>query len=177
MKPDGTLAPVTVDYDSLRTISAICRKEFGMAGAVQHGASTLPGEQLALFPEAGAVEIHLALGFNNLIFDHPSLPQAIRDEISDYTFTHHAGDRAPGETDAQFLYNTRKKSWKVMKERFWHLAPPIQDEIMRSLETRFRDLFTWMNIADTRRLVLAHTTSKKIAPIVPEAIHHRASAR
>jgi hypothetical protein len=177
MQPDGTLAPVTVDYDSLRTISAICRKEFGMAGAVQHGASTLPGEQLALFPEAGAVEIHLALGFNNLIFDHPSLPQAIRDEISDYTFTHHAGDRAPGETDAQFLYNTRKKSWKVMKERFWHLAPPIQDEIMRSLETRFRDVFSWMNIADTRQLVLAHTTAKKIAPIVPEAIHHRRSAR
>ena len=57
-----------------------------MAGAVQHGASTLPGEQLARFPATGAIEIHLALGFNNLIFDHPSLPQAIRDQIRDYIF-------------------------------------------------------------------------------------------
>ncbi len=49
-----------------------------MGGAVQHGASTLPGEQLAKFPATGAVEIHLALGFNNLIFDYPRLPQAIK---------------------------------------------------------------------------------------------------
>ena len=43
--------------------------------------STLPGAQLAKFPATGAVEIHLALAFNNLIFDHPSLPAALKREI------------------------------------------------------------------------------------------------
>ena len=76
--PDGKLAPVNVDYALLETISTICREEFDMGGAVQHGASTLPGSQLAKFPATGAVEIHLALGFNNLIFDHPSLPRPSR---------------------------------------------------------------------------------------------------
>ena len=175
MQADGVLAPVTVDYDSLTTISALCRREYAMGGAVQHGASTLPGEQLARFPEAGAVEIHLALGFNNLIFDHPSLPQAIRDEIRDYTFTHHAQERAPGETDAQFLYNTRKKAWKVVKERFWRMAPDVQDDIMGSLEGMFRDMFTWMNVGGTHRLVRDHTTMKK-TPLDPPAAVAKALA-
>jgi hypothetical protein len=72
MQPDGKLADVTVDYELLKTISDICRADFNMSGAVQHGASTLPGHQLAKFPGTGAVETHLALGFTNLTFDHPS---------------------------------------------------------------------------------------------------------
>lgn len=174
--PDGTLAPVTVDYELLRTISRIGREEYSMGGAVQHGASTLPGEQLARFPASDAVEIHLALGFNNLIFDHPSLPRAIKDEIRDYTFANHAAERAPGETDAQFLYNTRKKSWKIMKERFWNMPESVQADIMGSLQDMFRDMFTWMNVGGTAQLVLDHTTVTKIAPPVPEAFRKSARA-
>ena len=166
--PDGSLAPVEVDYALLETISRICREEFDMAGAVQHGASTLPGEQLARFPASGAVEIHLALGFNNLIFDHPSLPAALKREIRDYTFAHHAAERAPGETDAQFLYKTRKKSWKALKQPFWEMPAAAQADIMGSLQDMFRDMFTWMNVADTRALVAKHTTSTKVPPRVPE---------
>jgi fructose/tagatose bisphosphate aldolase len=166
--PDGTLAPVDVDYELLRTISTICREEFNMAGAVQHGASTLPGEQLAKFPATGAVEIHLALGFNNLIFDHPSLPQTMKDEIRAYTFANHASERRPGETDAQFLYNTRKKSWKVMKKPFWGMPASAQADIMRSLQDMFRDMFIWMNVGKTSNLVLNHTPMRKITPPVPE---------
>jgi Fructose-bisphosphate aldolase class-II len=168
--PDGTLAAVDVDYNLLRTISAICREEFRMAGAVQHGASTLPGEQLARFPATGATEIHLALGFNNLIFDHPSLPGAIRDQIRDYVFGQHASERAPGETDAQFLYNTRKKAWKVVKKPFWEMPEEAQAEIMRSLQGMFRDMFTWMNVGGTSGLVLDHTTMIKVPPPVPEVL-------
>jgi hypothetical protein len=123
---------------------------------VQHGASTLPGEQLAKFPATGATEIHLALGFNNLIFDHPSLPGAIRDRIRDYTFGQHASERAPGETDAQFLYNTRKKAWKVVKKPFWEMPDPAQADIM--------------NVGGTNGLVLEHTTMINVAPPVPEVL-------
>lgn len=161
--PDGSLAAVDLDFDLLKTISRIARDEYGMGGAVQHGASTLPGEQLARLPANGAVEVHLALGFNNLIFDHPSLPEAIRDEIRDYTFTHHAAERGPGETDAQFLYNTRKKSWKVVKERFWAMPAEVQADIMGSLEERFRDMFTWLNVGGTSGLVRELTTAPRIS--------------
>lgn len=168
--PDGTLAAVNVDYGTLKSISDICRKEYRMAGAVQHGASTLPRAQLARFASSGAIEIHLALGFNNLIFDHPRLPESVRQEIRDYTFKHHANERAPGENDAQFLYNTRKKAWKVMKQRFWDLPEPIQADIMQSLHGMFTDMFTDMNVAETKALVATHTRAPKIAPPVPAAI-------
>jgi hypothetical protein len=168
--PDGTLAPVTVDYELLKTISTICRQDYNMAGAVQHGASTLPGEQLAMLPKAEAVEVHLALGFNNLIFDHPALPQAMRDQIRDYTFANHAHERGKDETEAQFFYNTRKKSWKVMKEAFWAMPKEPTDAIMASLQEMFRNMFTWMNVGGTSKLVTENTTLVKIAPPVPDAL-------
>src|SRR5690606_20612403 len=40
--PDGTIASVAIDFDTLRELSRVGRERFGMAGAVQHGASTLP---------------------------------------------------------------------------------------------------------------------------------------
>lgn len=174
--PDGTLAAVNVDYELLKTISTLSREQYDMGGAVQHGASTLPGEQLARFPETGAVEIHLALGFNNLIFDHPRLPQVIKDQIREYTFANHASERGPGETDAQFFYNTRKKAWKVMKKPFWEMPAGIQADIMNSLQAMFRDMFTWMNVGNTTRLVTENTTLVKVAPPVPEALRKAIAA-
>lgn len=170
MQPDGKLADVNVDYALLKTISDICRSSFGMGGAVQHGASTLPGAQLAKFPETGAIEIHLALGFNNLIFDHPSLPEALKAQIREYTFANHANERAEGENDAQFFYNTRKKAWKVMKKPFWEMPEDAQTAIMASLQGMFRDMFTWMNVGKTSALVAEHTRLVKVAPAVPEAL-------
>jgi hypothetical protein len=40
--PDGSIADVAIDFETLRNLSEIARGEYGMAGAVQHGASTLP---------------------------------------------------------------------------------------------------------------------------------------
>ena len=161
--PDGSLAPINVGYDTLRAIADVCRSEYGLAGVVQHGASTLPPEQLSRFPGAGAVEIHLALGFNNLLFDHPRLPQSVKDEIRAYVFKHHAHERAAGETDAQFVYNVRKKSWAGMKQRFFDLPADIQSELVSSLEAMFADMFQRMNVAETEELVKRHTD----APVVP----------
>jgi fructose/tagatose bisphosphate aldolase len=168
--PDGSLAPLNVGYDTLRAISRVCREEYGLAGVVQHGASTLPKEQLSKFPETGTVEIHLALGFNNLIFDHPRLPQAVKDEIRAYVFAHHANERAPDETDAQFVYNTRKKAWAGMKERFWNLPTDIQQDIMASLEAMFRDMFMRMNVGGTAELVTRHTQVKVVPVPLPPAL-------
>ena len=166
MLPDGSLAPINVGYDTLRAIADVCQGEYGLAGVVQHGASTLPREQLSRFPGAGAVEIHLALGFNNLLFDHPRLPQVVKDEIRAYIFEHHAHERAAGETDAQFVYNLRKKSWAGMKQRFFELPADIQADLMASLEEMFADMFRRMNVADTEELVARHTD----APVVPVSV-------
>jgi hypothetical protein len=161
--PDGSLARVTVAFDTLAEISRVCRREFGLAGAVQHGASTLPMDYFGRFPESETVEIHLALGFNNLIFDHPRLPKEVKDEIRSYVFAHHADERKPDQTEAQFVYTTRKKVWAGMKERFWNLPQDIQEAVMDSLEEMFRDMFERMRVGETKALVAEFTQ----APVVP----------
>src|SRR5437879_33591 len=60
---DGTIAQAKIDFEVLRPTTHICREEYGMAGAVQHGASTLPESVFNKFPEAEAVRDHLAAGF------------------------------------------------------------------------------------------------------------------
>ena len=168
--PDGSIAKVPVAFDTLRDISRVAREEFGLAGAVQHGASTLPMDFFGKFPETGTVEIHLALGFNNLIFDHPRLPQEVKDEIRAYCFAHHASERKPDQTEAQFIYTTRKKAWAGMKERFWNLPADIQEAIMVSLEEMFRDMFVRMNVGQTRELVVQHTQAPVVPVPVPPAL-------
>ncbi len=49
--PDGTLAKVKIDFEALRELSEIARKEFGLSGCVQHGASTLPDDAFHMFPQ------------------------------------------------------------------------------------------------------------------------------
>ncbi|MFA5028155.1 MAG: class II fructose-bisphosphate aldolase, partial [Candidatus Methylomirabilota bacterium] len=168
--PDGTLARVPVAFDTLAEISRVGRTEFGLAGAVQHGASTLPMDHFGKFPETGTVEIHLALGFNNLIFDHPRLPQAVKDEIRAYCFAHHAGERKPDQTEAQFLYTTRKKAWAGMKQRFWDLPDDLQEVLMGSLEEMFGQMFDRLRVGETEALVRQHTTAPPVPVPMPEGL-------
>ena len=58
--------------------SARSRAKYGLAGAVQHGASTLPDELFDRFPEVETAEIHLATGFQNMLFDHPAFPAELK---------------------------------------------------------------------------------------------------
>ena len=51
--PDGSIARVKVDFDTLRRLSIVAQKEYGMGGAVQHGASTLPEEASHTSPRRG----------------------------------------------------------------------------------------------------------------------------
>ena len=61
--PDGTIAKVKLDFGVLESIGKIAREKYSMAGAVQHGASTLPYELFHKFPEVKTAEIHLAKVF------------------------------------------------------------------------------------------------------------------
>src|SRR5439155_745933 len=42
--PDGSIAKVQIDLDALKALSRDAREQYGLGGAVQHGASTLPPE-------------------------------------------------------------------------------------------------------------------------------------
>jgi len=139
--PDGTVARVKIDFGVMKEISAVARKEYGMAGAVQHGASTLPLEAFDQFPSNGAAEVHLATDFQNIVMDHPVFPRGLRDEMYAYLDKACASERKPDMTPEQFYYKTRKKSWGPFKEQVWSLPAGVREELRAALEKKFDILF------------------------------------
>src|SRR2546428_14031375 len=79
--PDGSIAKVQLDLAALQALSIEARTKYGLGGAVQHGASTLPADAFRHFPKCEAIEIHLATNFQHIVFDHPRLPAALRREL------------------------------------------------------------------------------------------------
>jgi fructose/tagatose bisphosphate aldolase len=154
--PDGSLAQVKIDFDTLERLSCIAREEYGMGGAVQHGASTLPAEAFHEFPEAEACEIHLATGFQNIIYDHERFPEELREEAYDLVREEHGGKRKEGQTEEQFLYNNRKRVLGALKKKFWDLPLDVRVEIGEALQEQFGFLFDELQVGNTVGLVEAH---------------------
>jgi hypothetical protein len=151
--PDGTLAKVKIDFDTLKTLSEIVRKEYGLSGAVQHGASTLPEEAFDMFPRTGTSEVHLATGFQNIVYDSPHLPAEFRDEVYAFIKQEYAKEWKEGQTEEQFIYSTRKKGFGPIKEKWWELPKKVKEPIMKELEDRFGLLFEKLKVVDTVEIV------------------------
>ncbi|MCU1229381.1 MAG: aldolase [Acidobacteria bacterium] len=150
---DGSIAQAKIDFDVLREVTEICRGEYGIAGSVQHGASTLPESVFNRFPEATAVEIHLATGFQNMVLDASSLPAELKEEIRQFCFDNCADERKSGETDEQFVYKTRKKAIGPFKRRMWELGDEAKQPIIRDLEAKFEFLMEKLAVFNTKSIV------------------------
>jgi hypothetical protein len=151
--PDGTIADVAVDFATLHELSNAARIDYGLGGAVQHGASTLPEVAFGRFAEANAIEVHLATAFQNLLFEHESFPADLKSEIYDYLNANHADERKAGQTDAQFFYGARKRALGPFKRRIWDLPPETRDRIADDLEASFSLLMQRLRVADSAELV------------------------
>ena len=151
--PDGSVASVDIDFKTLKELSRAAQREYGMAGAVQHGASTLPDEAFDLFPQADTLEVHLATGFQNIIFDSQHFPDDLRKRIYKHLQATYAGEMKPGETREQFLYKTRKKAFGDFKKELWNMPPRNQMEIAAALEERFSILFHRLKVTGTDTVV------------------------
>jgi len=165
--PGGGVAEVKLDFDTLRRLSAVCR-EYGLAGAVQHGASTLPEELFDRFPEVETAEIHLATGFQNLLFDHPAFPPELRREMERWCFENTAAERKPGEADDVFLYKTRKKALGPHKRELWEL--PTKAEIIADQQRKFRFLFEQLGVAGSRAMVERHVVAPRRPRQLPQSL-------
>ena len=150
---DGTVAKVKLDFETLEKLSEAARVDYGLSGAVQHGASTLPNEAFDRFPAIGTAEIHLATGFQNIIYDSSNLPEVLRKQIYDYLKINMATERKETDTDEQFLYKTRKKGFGPFKKELWHLPVETLTAIGQELENQFSFLFTKLNVNNTADIV------------------------
>jgi fructose-bisphosphate aldolase class II len=152
--PDGSIKEVAIDFGTLTELSDIARNEYGLGGAVQHGASTLPDELFHKFPSTGACEIHLATNFQNMLFDH--MPDSLRSEIYEWLGKNALEERKPTDTDEQFFYKTRKKALGPFKRKIWDLPADASAALAKAYDEKFEFLFKQLNIQDTRDLVASH---------------------
>jgi len=153
---DGSIAAVKLDFGVLAAIGGRARRGYGLSGAVQHGASTLPESLFHRFPASCCSEIHLATGFQNLIYAHPEFPPALLAEIDAHLLRAHGNERAAGDSDEQFVYKLRKKSWGPFKAQLWGLPAPLRATLRAALREQFGFLIGQLGAAGSRALVERH---------------------
>jgi fructose/tagatose bisphosphate aldolase len=151
--PDGSIASVKVDFGTLERVSKTARRKYGMAGAVQHGASTLPEESFDMFPKVGTAEVHLATGFQNTIYDGSYFPKDLLAKIHAHLVDKYQNEKDAEDTEAQFIYKTRKKAFGDFKRQLWDMPPENLEKIRDALENRFSMLFQKLGATDTMTLV------------------------
>jgi fructose/tagatose bisphosphate aldolase len=151
--PDGSIAEVSIDFDTLKKLSRIARDEYGLGGAVQHGASTLPDDAFDVFPKVGTAEVHLATDFQNIIFDSPAFPGDLLKRIYHYVDTQLSDERTDGATEEQFHYRARRKAIGNFKKELWNIPAPALAKIIAELESRFSLMFRKLNVVNTVELV------------------------
>jgi fructose/tagatose bisphosphate aldolase len=157
---DGTIAKVKIDFDVLGKMSEVARSRYGMAGAVQHGASTLPDEAFDRFPAVGTAEIHLATGFQNIIYDSASFPKELREKIYGYLKKDLKEEWKEKDTEEQFIYKTRKKGCGPFKLEMWNLPASAVQKLGAELEKQFSFLFDKLKVNGTYDVV-----QKNIRPV------------
>jgi fructose/tagatose bisphosphate aldolase len=151
--PDGSVAEVNLDFDTLENLSRISREDYGLAGAVQHGASTLPQDLFHKFAELETAEIHLATDFQNMIYGSTLFPADFKEEIYTHLREKFVGEKKSDQTDEQFIYKTRKKGFGEFKSRFWGLSNEIREGIGKELEDKMDFLFDKLAVQNTKDAV------------------------
>ena len=155
---DGSIADVKLDLDTLEKLGKVARDEYGLAGAVQHGASTLPDTAFHNFPTRETAEIHLATNFQNMMFDE--MPAALRDEMYAWLRENAKDERKATDTDEQFFYKTRKKTIGPFKQKLWGLPDAVKQGIAARYDEKFRFLFEQLAIGGT-----AAAVKKYVVPV------------
>jgi len=173
--PDGSIAQVKLDFDTLKNLGEIARREYGLAGAVQHGASTLPAEAFHKFAECETAEVHLATEFQNMIYESKHFPAELKKRMYEWLKVNAANEAKAGETEEQFYYKTRKKAQGPFKKDIMGLAQSVRDVIAQEIENKFDFLFKQLNCINHRELIDKFVTLKRV--IVrkrkegPEVVH------
>ncbi len=164
---NGGVAEVALDFNVLTELSTLARS-YGLSGAVQHGASTLPDDLFHKFPATGCSEIHLATGFQNTLYQHPAFPAELHKAIEEWVFANCQDERKPGQTDTQFVYTARKKAIGPFKRQLWDL--PTKNEILATQAQKIDFLFKQLGTPGSRALVEKYVKPVEFHKPLPEAL-------
>ncbi len=171
--PGGGVAEVKLDFEVLARLGEVAR-EYGLAGAVQHGASTLPDELFHRFPAVETAEIHLATGFQNALYEHPAFPADLAAEIEAWCHANAQDERKTDQTDQQFVYTTRKKAIGPFKRQLWDL--PAKAEILAGQHRKIAFLLAELGVNGSREMVDRYIEAPEVHRPAPEALRGAVAA-
>ncbi|MGB8253166.1 MAG: class II fructose-bisphosphate aldolase, partial [Anaerolineaceae bacterium] len=160
--PDGSIAHVNVDFETMKKLSRLARTDYGLGGAVQHGASTLPEEAFGKFVDAEACEVHLATNFMNIFFD--KAPKKLKDKMYAYVKDKFIAEKTDKMTDEQFFYKMRKNALGAFKEDIWTLPQVAREELGNIWEEQFTKIFQSLGISNTRKVMNQYIKPINIRP-------------
>lgn len=155
---------VKLSFNALAELGKVAREEYGLAGVVQHGASTLDPYYFGLFaghstsPEfkiseelltkenaeilSGnpVAEVHLATAYQDTILDHPVFPKELAKKIKEWVLENYPPKE--GEDPEKAYIGNRKRAWGPFKFEVWSLPSQVQEKIQETLANQFsKDVF------------------------------------
>jgi len=108
---------------------------------VQHGASTLPKKYFPLFPAMHVGEIHLATGFQNVVWSVLEKEDTtLFEKMKNLAHEHFAEKIAGHKTEAIGFMKERKRVTQFIKKDL--LLSPAVPVIEKALETEFTEIFS-----------------------------------
>ncbi len=149
----GKLIDVNIDFSVLKDTGDAARS-YGLAGVVQHGASTLPENLFSEFPKHKTLEIHLATGFQNIVYE--TMPEALRAKMHEWVLQNCRDEKEEGWSEQQFIYKCRKKAIGPFKKQLWQIHEKEKEPIRQALQKQFLFLFSKLNIVNQGHLQKAY---------------------
>ena len=168
-KKGKVLKEIKVSFNTLAELGKFSREKYGLAGVVQHGASTLDPDCFVLFAgrivpeglkisqdllseknikilaENPVAEVHLATAYQDTIFDHPDFPKRLAIEIKKWVLENYPPKE--GEDEKKAYTSNRKKAWGPFKLKLWSLSSEIQGSMRETLKKQFsRDVFSNLGV-------------------------------
>jgi len=157
----NVIKKIKVSFNTLAELGKISREEYGLAGVVQHGASTLDpccfvlftgqpspkgfefseelltAENAKLLLENPVAEVHLATAYQDTIFDHPLFPKELAERIKKWVLENYPPKE--GEDQEKAYISNRKNAWGQFKFELWSLPSVIQDGLRKTLVKQFSE--------------------------------------
>ena len=124
---DGKVHPAAVDFSLLENAGDFVRQKYGIGGVVQHGASTPPSTFFTQLPIHKVLEVHLATGLQNAIFDSEYFPSDLKKQMYEWIRKEKREEFKEGWSDEQFMYKLRKKCWGTFKKQLWDANLNLDD--------------------------------------------------
>lgn len=140
---NGNVVEMPVDFELIKRLGKSAQ-EAGLAGIVQHGASTLPLGSLAKLPAHGVVEVHLATAWQNIFFEN--LPQELKSEMEGYVRENFLDELQDVWSASQAQYRLRKKALGPFRGKIEALKMEQKQPILDAWRNYATQIFTALKV-------------------------------